>query len=406
MKSFILFYVKKSLFNKTGKIKLQSIIAFFGIIFSVIILTVSFSLFSGYEKNLKSVILGANSHIYLFRNGSDDLGQDDIDFLSEFLKKKPEIKAFAPAVSGTGIIVKNKRLKNIVLKGIESEKEKLPVKYKEYVTEGSPKLANENDAVVGDKLAEDLNLETGDEFTVVSPAKSKFTFTGLKQEKLDLKIVGLYNSGMEEYDSGYVFINAQKAFEFTGKEEYSLFEISLKDEFIDSADKLAWDWENELPESYQINSWIYFNGNLFSLLSLQKWILTGILSILLIISSFNLISSITTDILEHKEDIGILKTFGLTNAALEKIFLLRLVSGSIIAVLIGQIFGVVFGNFIASQNLFTLDGDVYFIEKISFEYGFIAWVSVFVPALVIVIVAALIPLKRIHKMNITDIIRN
>jgi lipoprotein-releasing system permease protein len=406
MNSFILFYVQKSLFNKDKKFKLQSLISFLGIIFSVIILTLTFSLFTGYETTLKNVILGANSHIYFFRAGSGDLTKSDVNEISKFLEVQPEVTAFSPVVMGTGIIAKDKRLKNVAIKGLDWRKEKLPVRYKEYVKDGTWRLENKNDAVIGDKLAENLNLKIGDIFTVISPAKSKFTLTGLKQEKLKLKIVGLYNSGMEEYDASYVVINPETAFKFNGNDEYTILEVRLKDELIDDANEVALNWEYELSRDYQINTWIYFNGNLFSILTLQKWILMGILSLLLIIASFNLVSSTTTDILEHQRDIGILKAFGLNDKALKLVFLLRLVFGSILATLIGQFTGVVLGIFIANQNFFTLKGDVYFIEKLTFEYGFIPWLLVFSLSVLIVTISALIPLKRINRLDISEIIRN
>jgi len=376
-----------------------------GIVISVATLTIALAIFEGYENALKETILNVNSHIYIYNGKDKNLDNSHYLELGEFFSEKKEIKKIGKIIINQAMVTKSKKVKGAIVRGVEWQKE-LPNSYKKFVYEGDYKLADENSAVLGYRLAKELNIKIGDKFKLISPIGSKMTSFGFKQKECDFEVVGLYKSGMYEYDSKYLFIDFQKAAEFYDMQnQFTMLEMELKNEFIEQADLLSYLWDNELEQKYQIHSWIDFNGNLFSLLAMEKWVIYIILSFLILIASFNVVSAISTSIIKRKKEIGILKTFGASNEMLIKIFLIRIFLISFIAVSLGQLSGFLLAKFISWQNFFMLKGEVYFLDAIHVDFSIISWIIILFTALILIMLSIIIPLKNINKLRIIDIIK-
>jgi lipoprotein-releasing system permease protein len=406
MHKIIFFYLKKYIFSSQKEwLRFDSIFMMGGIILSVAILTIATSVFEGYENSLKEAILGANSHIYVFRNGTNELNPKDIEELQTFLSAKKEVETFSTVVLSQAMASHQNRIKGTMLRGINWKQEKQASAYQKFVRQGTHQLQTENDIVLGTKLAFALNAALGDTIQLISPIETKVSAFGVQNKIEDFRIVGLYRSGMHEYDSKFAFINQSKAMEFAGLEnEFSLLEIKVLPSYIESADFLAFTWAMDLDYRYQISSWIDFNENLFSLLTLQKWVLFIILSFLILIASFNVLSAVSTAILEKKKDIGILFSIGASNTLIKQIFLGKVLFLSVLAILLGLISGFLISWLISLQTVFMLKGDVYFIEKLTMHFNLSTAILIFAVALLIVSLSSFIPLKKISKMEIQQIL--
>ena len=411
MNKISVFFLKKYFLSpKKEWLRFDSIFMILGIIISVATLTVALSIFEGYEKVLKRTILGVNSHIYVFKNGEDNLNNYDISEISIFLESQPEVVSSAKIIITQAMAInktmKKNRVKGCLIRGIDWNLKNPPTTYKECVFDGNYELIEKNDIVLGYRLAKELNLQIGDSLTLISPMNSKITPMGLKPKQQNFKIIGLYKSGMYEYDSKYVFLNLSEAAEFCSiPAEYSMMEIKLKDDEIERADYLAYLWTGAFGYKYQIHSWIDFNGNLFSLLKLEKWVLFIILSFLVLIASFSVVSTVTTSIIERKRELGILKAFGASNKILKKIFVSKSLLISFFSITLGQILGLLIAVFLSKQSIFMIKGDVYFLDKINVDFNLFSWMVVLIVSLLIVFAASSIPLRKISKLEITDIIR-
>ncbi|OQX72020.1 MAG: hypothetical protein B6D62_00365 [Candidatus Cloacimonas sp. 4484_275] len=174
-------------------------------------------------------------------------------------------------------------------------------------------------------------------------------------------------------------------------------EVKLREEDVERADYLAYKWTNLLDFKFQISSWIDFNGNLFSLLKLEKWVIFIILSFLVLVASFNVVSSVSASIIEKRSELGILKAFGTSGRILKLIFLGKTFFVSFFAVTFGQILGVFLAYLISWQTIFMLKGDVYFLDKINVSFKFLDWLVVLTVSLLIVILAAIVPLKSYRE---------
>ncbi|MFC1898467.1 ABC transporter permease [Candidatus Cloacimonadota bacterium] len=403
----IIYFIKKYIFSSRKEwLRSDSIFMVVGIIVSVATLTIAHSIFEGYESVLKETILGANSHIYVFLSSEGNLDNENLAELDEFLLSQPEVESISPIIITQVMASVNGKVKGALLRGINWQQENQPTIYREKVTVGSYDLSAENSTVIGSKMAQVLNINVGDKIKLISPMNSKVTPMGVKPKQLEFTVVGLYESGMYEYDSKYVFVNYTSAANFNSlNDEFTMLEVKLNSQFIESADYLAYKWQMFLDYKYQISSWIDFNGNLFSLLTLEKWVIFIILSFLVLIASFNVVSSVSTSIIEKKQELGILKAFGASHKLLQKIFVGKTLIISIIAVSLGQVLGVLIAKFLSWQKFFVLKGDVYFLDKINVQFSILSWLLIMGVSLIIVILASFIPLRKISALEITDILR-
>jgi lipoprotein-releasing system permease protein len=409
MSSVLQFFLKKYMLSKKRELlRFDSLFMIIGIIVSVAVLTVSMAIFDGYTSALKKTILGVNSHIYIFKNGDNNLTGNDLTEIEQFLQDQDEVATFSPIIMSQAMISKANRIKGCLIRGIDWEKEELPTEFRDFVYEGDFKLQKRDSAVLGYRLAERLGLEIGDSFTIHSPMNSRVTPLGLKTDNKIFQLIGIYKSGMYEYDSKFLFCNLDAAAEFVGTEEYSMLEVKLKEDAIEKADYIAYKWEQELLTEdflYQFNSWIDFNGNLFSLLHLQKWVLFIILSFLVLIASFNVISSVSTSIIEKRRDLGILKAYGASDSLLRKIFVNKALVTGFLAILTGLILGFIIALILAKQSLFLLKADVYFFDRIQVQFSWITTSAVFFVSMIIIYLASLVPMKRISRLDVTSILR-
>lgn len=407
MNKIVLFFLKKYISSpKREWLRFDSVFMVFGIIISVATLTVALSIFEGYETVLKNTILGVNSHIYIFNSGEENLTNDDVEQIKDELQKRDGIENVSALIVTQAMAVNGNRIKGSIVRGIDWEQPILPSKYRKLIFDGTWKLDAENSAVLGYKLAKELNLQLGDSFKLISPMNSKVTPMGLKPREEIFTLVGLYRSGMYEYDSKFIFVDREKLGEFISMEnEFTMVEVKLKPDWIEKADYIAYSWEHEFDYQYQISSWIDFNGNLFALLKLEKWVIFIILSFLILIASFNVVSSVATSIIEKRTELGILKAFGASDKILQQVFIGKIMILALLSVTFGQISGVLLAKFLSWQKFFVLKGDVYFLDKINIQFGYSSWFIILGVSMLIVFTASLIPLKNISKLNITNIIR-
>ena len=379
---------------------------YFGIIISVAALVTTFIIFEGYETTIKRVILGVNSHVYIFRPGANDLSERDYDKLSDFLSNKAEVKVFNGVLMGQALASKNQLAKGTIYKSVDWKNKEQASIYHDAVVEGTYELTGENDIVIGIYLARMLGAEIGDEIQIMSTSVNTTSITGISYRSTPLRIVGFFNSGMYEYDSRYIFMNEDKARDFdTHNSYFTMMEIQLNEDYIENARELSSEWENELYLEYQFSSWIHFNGNFFSMLALQKWVLTIIISFLIVVASFNVITTTLATIQEKRQEIGLLKTIGLSGNKIALIFSTQINLIASVCIILGILTGIGFGYILSYQTLISLRGEVYFLDKIYIYVDFVKMLMIYFIAFIIINLSSIIPLKQISKLREIEILR-
>ena len=397
MQKIFLHFLKKFFFSSKKEWKrFDNIFMVLGIVISVAVLTAALALFQGYEKTLKSTILGFNSHIYIFKDSNSDFRFSEADSLRNILNKRKEIVSTSAIVMAQAMLSKGERIKGCIIRGIDW-KSNSAINYKNYVIKGNWQLKSDNDVVIGIQLAETMNLTVGDTLSVISPLNSSKTVFGIIPRKKEFRIAGIFKSGMFEYDSSYLFMNAIPASYFTASpRKFNMIEVKLTPDYIEKADYEEYVLTAELGADYQIRSWIFFNGSLFMLLKIEKIVMIIVLSFLILIASFNIISSISTNIIEKKREIGILLAIGMKFPIIKSMFMVKSFMLNSVSIIIGMFMGLMLGKFVTAQTLIKLKSDVYFIDKFTVSFPIENMLLIFTISIFIVLLSTLVALRKIN----------
>ncbi len=407
MLKILIYFLKKFFFSSKKEWKrFDNLFMVLGIVISVAILTAALALFQGYQKTLKETILGFNSHLYIFKDSNSDFTISEADSLMKLLNKREEVVSSSAIVMAQVMLSKGERIKGGMIRGIDW-KSNTAIDYKNYVQEGDWRLKNPDDVVIGKQLALNLDLSIGDTLNVISPLNSSKTVFGIIPLKKKFRVTGIFKSGMFEYDSSYIFMNSLSASRFTSSPgKLNMIEVKLTPDFIDKADYEAYVLASILGTEYQIRSWIFFNSSLFMLLQIEKYVMIIILSFLILIASFNIISTISANIIEKKREIGILMAIGMKLPIIKSMFMIKSFLLNSSSILLGMFSGILLGKIITAQTLITLKSDVYFIDKFTVSFPIENLLLIFFISIIIVLISTYVALRKINGIEIVEILRN
>jgi len=385
--------------KKEGFLKIISIFSFLGITLGVAILIIVMSVMNGFKTDLTKKILGLNPHIIIQPN-SFVIEDSYISLLKDKFKDISLSKSF----SGEGIIISNDNAKGIILKGINKNERKSIDFLKKNITSGNIKIFGKNNVFIGTELAYNLDLKEGDNISLMSSA---FVATPLgslpKQETY--KIAGTFNTGFLEFDQNIVFLDIDDALSIFDKEEKDLnVEIYLKDPLDANSYKKKIE---KINPNFFIYTWSDLNKSFFSALKVERNVMFIILTLIVIVAAFNIISGLTILIKNKTKEIAILKTLGLSNQSIKKSFFLTGFSIGFFATISGIILGTVFSYnierlriFLSSVfNLEIFPADIYFLEKLPSEINFSSISIIFILSLAVSAIASYLPAMSISKMK-------
>ena len=384
--------------KKEGFLKIISIFSFLGIMLGVAILIIVMSVMNGFKTDLTKKILGLNPHIIIEPNS---FIIDDV----YIAKLKNEFSGINinKSFSGEGIIINNDNAKGVIFKGINKNQKSIEF-LKKNLTSGDIKSFNNNQVFIGTELAYNLNLKEGDRISLMSSA---FVATPLgslpKQESFE--IAGTFTTGFIEFDQNIVFLKIEDALSIFDKEEKDQnLEIYLKNllKFYLIKKKIE-----KINPNYFIYTWSDLNKSFFSALKVERNVMFIILTLIVIVAAFNIISGLTILIKNKTKEIAILKTLGLSNNSIKKSFFLTGFSIGFFATVSGILLGIIFSYNIEKlriilSSLFNLEifpPDIYFLDKLPSEISFFSILIIFILSLIVSAIASYLPAMSISKMK-------
>ncbi len=385
--------------KKEGFLKVISIFSFVGIVLGVSILIVVMSVMNGFKTDLTKKILGLNPHIVIESNGF----KIEEKFIKD-LNKKIENINISRTYSGEGVVVSNENAKGVIIKGIDNNNKKSLKFLEENISSGSLDNFKKDTAFIGAELAFNLNLNVGDKINLMSSAFIATPFGGMPKQET-LTVVGIFNTGFFEFDQNFVFLNLFDALAIFDREEYDQnLEIYLLDPM--KADKFK-KMIQTLNKDYFIYSWSDLNKSFFSALKVERNVMFIILTLILIVAAFNIISGLTILIKNKTKEIAILKTLGLSNNSIKKSFFLTGFTIGFLATISGILLGLIFAINIEQirnilSNIFNFEifpSDVYFLEQLPSEINIYSIIIIFTFSLIISALASYIPAMSISKMK-------
>ena len=385
--------------KKEGFLKIISIFSFLGIMLGVAILIIVMSVMNGFKTDLTKKILGLNPHIVIQPN-SFIITDSYISKLKDKFKDISLNKSF----SGEGIIISNDKAKGIILKGNNKNKKRTTDFLNKHITTGNINAFSKNHVFIGTELAYNLNLKEGDNISLMSSA---FVATPLgslpKQETY--KIAGTFNTGFLEFDQNIIFLEIGSALSIFDKEKKDMnVEIYLKDPLDANSYK---EKLKKINPNFFIYTWSDLNKSFFSALKVERNVMFIILTLIVIVAAFNIISGLTILIKNKTKEIAILKTLGLSNKSIKNIFFLTGFSIGFLATISGIILGILFSYNIdqiriilsSAFNLEIFPADIYFLEKLPSEISFSFILIIFILSLVVSAIASYLPAISISRMK-------
>ncbi len=324
-----------------------------GIGLGVMALIVVLSVMNGFQKEIRTRILGVTPHLQI----SSDGGQlTDWRSALDTVAKHPEVRAAAPFVNGQGMVSVSDRVEGVMVRGILPDAEQQLTALGDKMKSGSldELRSGEFNIVLGVDLARALGTHVGETVLLITP-QGQVTPAGMMPRLKQFHVVGIFEIGMSPYDNALALIHledAQKLYRMG--ESVSGISGSLND--LDRAPQLARELEKQLPMDTYATDWTRQNANYFAVVAMEKKMMFIILSLIVLVAAFNIVSTLVMAVTDKQSDIAILRTLGASPKSIMQIFM---VQGMLIG-LIGMSLGVL-GGVLLALNISTI---VPFIEHL------------------------------------------
>ncbi|MFN3550434.1 MAG: ABC transporter permease [Endomicrobiia bacterium] len=379
---------------------LSLIISVLGIATGVCTLIVTLAVMTGFHKEIKSRLMAVYPHILI-------TSAYDID--EKIFAQFKEIKNFSPFIYSQAIIKNEDKVYSCVVKGIDYDKEKKVVNLTKIVkVQDNFSSLNYNQIILGKELAKNLNVVVNDEIVLVLPTQMQ---TPLGSFPLTEKFIvaGFISSGIYEYDNNLCFINydmASKLFYNKNTNEtlgIKGFGLKLKDD--SQIEILTNKLRTILGPTKKVVTWIEMNYNLFSALKLEKIIMIIVVSLIIIVACFIIMSNLLLKGIQKNKDIGILMAVGVDRKSVKKIFFFQGMIINLSGIFLGTVLGFFLGFLIKEYQFIKLPKEVYYIDKIPVYFNLVDIILALSIAVIVGIIASIYPSHKISQFNPVEIIR-
>ena len=396
--------------RRNGFISFISGVSMLGIALGVAALIIVLSVMNGFQKEVRDRMLGVVSHIEVF--SADGGALPDLAGTLKKVTAHPSVLAAAPFISAQALLARGDDMKGVMVRGIDPALEP-------GVTDLSPGVQNQALAqllpgqfgvVLGVDLARMLGVRVGDPVTLVSP-NGQVTPAGVVPRLKQMTVVGTFSSGHYEYDSALALIHVNDASRIFRLEGPSGIRLKLRD--LHQARQVAYELAAVLPPELMVRDWTQQNRTWFAAVQVEKRMMFIILTLIVAVAAFNLVSTLVMTVTDKRADIAILRTLGASPASIMGVFV---VQGAMVGV-IGTLSGLVLGLLVAFnidvivpalETLFHasfLPKDIYLISRMPSEPQSTDIVPIAIISLVLSFVATLYPSWRASQVNPAEALR-
>ena len=384
--------------KKDGFLNVITIFSFIGISLGVAVLIIVMSVMNGFRSDLIKKINGFNSHATIQSyNGQFNLNKIDNSNLVS------QIDGVMISNNGEGIIIKEKISKGILLRGYKKDdfKNLNIVKNKDF---SGSKILNKKGISISREMGYDLGLDIGDKLSLVFSSFEDTIIGSLPKQKT-FKITSFYNSGFNDFDKNIAFINIEDLEnQLNLKPDSRFLEVYFKDPT--DIKKIKNDLTRLFPNEL-IYTWSDLNKPLFSALKVERNVMFIILSLIIVVAAFNIISGLTILVKNKTREIAILKSIGVKNKSIRKIFFLVGFIIGLSSTIFGVILGIIFSIYIENirqfiSNLFNITlfpEEIYFLSTMPYELDFKSIFLISICSIISTCLVSLFPAIKASKLD-------
>jgi lipoprotein-releasing system permease protein len=351
--------------RKQTLVSVISVFSVLGVMLGVMTMIIVLGVMNGFEKDLKEKILGTVSHLQVISYSNRKL--TSWPSLMGRIEKLDGVKATTPYIFGQAMLATLGKVRGVIVRGIDPQTAGAVISLPKYLLQGKiGDVARIEDGVggiiVGQELAKLNSLRVGDVVQLISP-QGKRTPVGALPRIQNFRIVGIFKSGMYEFDANFVYMDlsqAQRFFEMG--DGITGIEVSLAD--IYAAPKLGERIEKSLGTSIWTRTWKEMYGNLFSALKLERIVMFIIVTLIVLVAAFNIIIALIMLVMEKTRDIAILKALGATSDRILRIFVVQGMLVGIVGTFLGAVVGLVTSMLLARYPIIELPQEIYTISTV------------------------------------------
>lgn len=315
-----------------------SLISVLGMALGVMALIVVLSVMNGFQKEIRARMLGATPHLEVVADGGK---VTDWQRIRDIVAANPHVAAATPYVGGQGMLSFGENVQGVMVRGVDPHGEAAITDLSSKIKAGSMSDLRDGEfgIVLGIDLARALGVRLRDKVMLITP-QGQFTPAGMMPRLKQFKVVGIFEIGMAPYDNNLALISlgdAQKLF-LLGD---AVTGISAKLRDIDMAPTVSRQIQRELPPNLYANDWTHENSNYFRAVQMEKKMMFIILSLIVAVAAFNIVSTLVMAVTDKQADIAILRTLGASPRSIMKIFIVQGVAIGLIGTLLGAVGGIV-----------------------------------------------------------------
>ncbi len=395
--------------RKKGFVSFISGVSMVGLILGVMTLITVLSVMNGFHKELRDRVLSAISHSTITEYDST---LNNWQKLRTEINKHPQVLDSSPYIKRYGLLSINGKAQGISIRGVIPSLEKNTSILLDKIKTGTSDLSGSN-MFIGSGLALQLGINIGDKVTLLTPQISS-NIIGIQPRFKRFKVSGIFDAGINEYDNNLAFIHLDKAQKLYSMDN-SVSGIRLKTNDLFQAKQITNEVINKLGNNkYYGVDWSQKKANFIKALNLEKQMIGIILSLIIAVAAFNIVSMMVMVVTDKKADIAILRTIGMTPKRIVKVFFYQGLAIGVIGIVIGVILGIALSLNIESvvSSIESILGfqffpkDVFYINRFPSEIHLIDVIKVIIGAFILVIIASIYPAKRAGKVEIAKVLNH
>lgn len=395
--------------RKKGFISFISGVSMVGLILGVMTLITVLSVMNGFHKELRDRVLSAISHSYISEHSGP---LSDWQELQVKINQHPEVISSSPYIEKYALLNTTKGAQGISVRGIIPKLEKQTSILLDKIKFGSSQLTK-SDILIGSGLSNQLGAQVGDKITLLTPELSS-NIMGIQPRFKRFTVVGIFDAGINEYDNNLAFIQLSQAqILYSMKHQVSGIRLKVSDLF--QAKRITQEVTDKLgSDQYYGIDWTRQKANFIKALELEKQMIGVILSLIVAVAAFNIVSMMVMVVTDKTADIAILRTLGMTPKRIVKVFFYQGLTIGIIGITIGIILGI-----ILSLNIETIVSgiemilgfeffpkEVFYINRFPSEIHLNDIINVAFGSFILVILASIYPAKRAGKITIAKVLNH
>jgi lipoprotein-releasing system permease protein len=398
--------------RKRSAISVLTWLSVIGVSIGVMALNVVLSVMNGYDAELKKDIVGINPHIVV--SGYHNQPLADSARFAQTIGKMDHVVSAGPYVQGQALARSRERAVGVMVWGVDPNHPQALADLDKYLFESKATDLNppatagsgrEARILLGSVLAQRLQVGLGDDILMFLPSL-QMTPLGMTPQSMKFQIVGLFTTGMYDYDSDFAYVAlpiAQKMYALGD----NVTGVAVKLDNVDLAPDMGRQIRQSYNGNYYVQDWLQVNRNLFTAIHMEKFVMGIILSLIVLVAALNIVNPLTMMVIEKTKEIGILKAMGATDKSVTTIFMFEGMLIGILGILLGLVIGFILCEIIAIIPIHIPGGGmVYYIDRLPVKVDpFISYFIVPVMAVFLCFLATLYPARQAAKLEPVDAIR-